>query len=282
MNDNILKNIWIDLDIFNEQVTGIISAKGVTGGLDSAYIIWQEANNTILLSDGNTEKLNQGFLSLKRAFNVASLELKKKIAVDRIKHSFKEKANDFLGDLEYFQITKTLTLNKYLNLRNLIEHRNELPPSKDNCLLLSEYIWNYIRNVENILYNFTNYVEFHIGESKNNKIIFSYSVEESVKGESIMYFPHLYLSGLLETDYISFVKRENSVKVDNIKLLNKFELEKIHEFKYDSFCIDNLFVLAFRGEIIDQDILARYVKYLILPEYGGLDEETIKSVFREI
>lgn len=278
MNENILKNIWVDLNLFDEQSTGIVSAKGTTEGLDNAYVIWQEANNTIELSDGNKEKLNQGFLSLKRAFNVASLELKKKIAIDKIKYSLKEKHNDFLGDLEYFQITKTLTLNKYLKLRNLIEHDNESPPSKEDCLSLSEYIWNYIRNVANILSNFTDYIEFYIGKSQNNKIVFNYEIEEKNK----MYFPHLFLSGLLETDYISFVKRENSVKVDNIKLLNKFELEKIHEFKYDSVCIDNLFVLAFQGEIIDQDILARYVKYLILPEYGGLDEETIKSVFREV
>ena len=246
--------------------------------MDSAYVIWQEANNTIELSDGNTEKLNQGFLSLKRAFNVASLELKKKIAIDKIKHSLKEKPNDFLGDLEYFQITKTLTLNKYLKLRNLIEHDNESPPSKEDCLSLSEYIWNYIRNVANILSNFIDHIEFNIGKSQNNKMVFNYEIEEKNK----MYFPHLYLYGLLETDYISFVTRENSVKIDNIKLLNKFELEKIYEFKNDSVCVDNLFVLAFQGEIIDQDILARYVKCLMLTEYGGLDEETIKSVFREV
>ncbi len=278
MNENILKNIWIDLNIFDEQSTGIVSAKGTTEDLDSAYVIWQEANNTIELSDGNTEKLNQGFLSLKRAFNVASLELKKKIAIDKIKHSLKEKPNDFLGDLEYFQITKTLTLNKYLKLRNLIEHDNESPPSKEDCLSLSEYIWNYIRNVANILSNFIDHIEFNIGKSQNNKMVFNYEIEEKNK----MYFPHLYLYGLLETDYISFVTRENSVKIDNIKLLNKFELEKIYEFKNDSVCVDNLFVLAFQGEIIDQDILARYVKCLMLTEYGGLDEETIKSVFREV
>lgn len=278
MNKNILKNIWLDLNIFDEKSSGIVSAKCTTDDLDSAYFIWQEANNTIELSDGNTEKLNQGFLSLKRAFNVASLELKKKIAIDKIEYSLKKKSNDLLGDLEYFQITKTLTLNKYLNLRNLIEHKNESPPSQEDCLSLSEYIWNYIRNVANILNNFTEYIEFYIGKSQNNKIVFNYEIEE----KNNMFYPHLYLYCVLETDYISFIERESSVKIDNIKLLNKFELEKIDKFKYDSVCIDNLSLLAFRGEIIDQDILARYVKYLILPEYGGLNEETIKSVFRDV
>ncbi len=82
-------------------------------GLNSAYEIWNEANNTILNCNDNKEKLNQGFLSLKRAFNVTSMELRKNLGIDNIKYSSKKKTKDFLGDLEYFEIIKTLTLNKY-------------------------------------------------------------------------------------------------------------------------------------------------------------------------
>ncbi|MDK4479643.1 hypothetical protein MWG12_10450, partial [Fusobacterium necrophorum] len=146
--NKILDDIWIDLSFFKDITTSSSVNLARTNLLQDAYIIWEEANKTILESSGNKEKLNQGFLSLKRAFNVASIELKKNTGIDEIQYSGKNK-RDFFSVLEYFDIVKTLSLKSYLDIRNLIEHQNAEPPSIEKSLLLSEYIWNYIRNVSN-------------------------------------------------------------------------------------------------------------------------------------
>lgn len=275
MEGNFLENVWIDSKIIEDCMIGRVMNVGKIYGLNSAYEIWNEANNTILNCNENKEKLNQGFLSLKRAFNVTSMELRKNLGIDNIKYSSKKKTKDFLGDLEYFEIIKTLTLNKYLNIRNLIEHENHSPPSVEDCLSLSEYIWNYIRNTANILNQFTEYISI---TSDNNKILFEYIIEE----KNNMYFPHLYVTAFVESKFVSYLYKENSINVEKINLLNKFDLQKEIEFEKESEYIDDLSHIAIKGEILDQDIIAEYIKVLILPEYGGLDDISIQSIFSKV
>lgn len=275
MNENIIENISIDLNIFeNSEITSITN-NGKVDGLNEAYAIWEEANNTIESSNGNKEKLNQGFLSLKRAFNVTSIELKNNLAINNIMYSTKNKKRDFLSDLEFFEITKIITISKYLKIRNLIEHDNHLPPSIEDCMSLSEYIWTYIRSVTNILCYFTEHLMFTNKDDSKSMISFDYVLE----GEYKNYYPHLYVLGIVESKYISFVERKNSIKINKIRLLNKSD-EKNEPILYNySHLIDGLNHIIFKGEILDQDRLANYVKYSILPEYGGLDEHSIKQIF---
>lgn len=275
MNENIIENISIDLNIFENSEMTSITNNGKVDGLNEAYAIWEEANNTIKSSNGNKEKLNQGFLSLKRAFNVTSIELKNNLAINNIMYSTKNKKRDFLSDLEFFEITKIITISKYLKIRNLIEHDNHLPPSIEDCMSLSEYIWTYIRSVTNILCYFTEHVMFTNKDDSKSMISFDYVLE----GEYKNYYPHLYVLGIVESKYISFVERKNSIKINKIRLLNKSD-EKNEPILYNySHLIDGLNHIIFKGEILDQDRLANYVKYSILPEYGGLDEHSIKQIF---
>ena len=77
MERNIIDKIWVDAKVFENNIVSSIKNMSRINGLINAYKIWEEANNTILNCKGNEEKLNQGFLSLKRAFNVTSMELRK-------------------------------------------------------------------------------------------------------------------------------------------------------------------------------------------------------------
>ena len=85
MENNFIEKIWINSNICENCVLSVITNSHKIYGLESAYKIWEEANNTILSCNGNEEKLNQGFLSLKRAFNVTSIELRKNLGIDSIK-----------------------------------------------------------------------------------------------------------------------------------------------------------------------------------------------------
>lgn len=275
MKKNILETISIDLNMFENSEMASITNNGKADGLKEAYAIWEEANNTIESSGGNKEKLNQGFLSLKRAFNVTSIELKNNLAINNIMYSSKNKKRDFLSDLEFFEITKTLTISKYLKIRNLIEHDNHLPPSIEDCMSLSEYIWTYIRNVTNILCYFTEHVVFINKDDSKSMIFFNYVLE----GEYKNYYPHLYVLGIVESKYISFIDRKNSIKINKFRLLNKSDVKNESLLDNYSYLIDGLNHIIFKGEILDQDRLANYVKCSILPEYGGLNEYSIKQIF---
>ena len=165
-------------------------------------------------------------------------------------------------------------MNKYLHIRNLIEHENYSPPSVEDCLSLSEYIWNYIRNTANILNQFTEFITI-TNNDNDSKILFEYNIEKKRKN----YLPHLYVTALINSDYISFTYKDNSINVEEIKLLNKFDMQKKIEFQKEANFMDDLRRVAFTGEILNQDVISRYIKTLILPEYGGLDEVSIKSIF---
>lgn len=111
--------------------------------------------------------------------------------------------------------------------------------------------------------------------SSNSKILFEYTIEEKKKA----YIPHLYVTAFVGSSYISFVHKENAMKVEKIKLLNKFDLQREIEFEKEANFIDGLEYIAFKGEILDQDVIARYIKVLTLPEYGGLDDTSIQTIF---
>ena len=53
-------------------------------------------------------------------------------------------------------------------------------------------------------------------------------------------------------------------------------------FEKESEYIEDLSHIAIKGEILDQDIIAKYIKVLILPEYGGLDDISIQSIFSKV
>ena len=89
----------------------------------------------------------------------------------------------------------------------------------------------------------------------------------------------MYVTAFVESKFVSYLCKENSINVEKINLLNKFDLQKEIEFEKESQYIDDLSHIAIKGEILDQDIIAKYIKVLILPEYGGLDDISIQSIF---
>lgn len=272
--NKILDDIWIDLSFFKDITTSSSVNLARTNLLQDAYIIWEEANKTILESSGNKEKLNQGFLSLKRAFNVASIELKKNTGIDEIQYSGKNKRN-FFSVLEYFDIVKTLSLKSYLDIRNLIEHQNAEPPSIEKSLLLSEYIWNYIRNVSNVLNNFIDNFYFQSDEGKAD---FSYSVIKKKE----KFIPKLNVTMCINKKNISFIEIPNSLKVNKFQIITKSRqkgVDGIISADLDYYR-NSLQHVVFIGEIDNPDIIVKYIKYMVLPEHEGINEKTIYEIFK--
>lgn len=274
MGEKIIENIWVKKSFFDKSYTGSLYSVHLSDSLDPAYTIWDEANKTILASDGNVEKLNQGFLSLKRAFNATSKMITKYLGLDQIEYTGKAKKKDFLATLEHFEIMKTLTLGKYLSIRNYIEHENISPPSKEECLYFSEYIWSYIRNTSYILNNFSDEVSFKAKDPRDGGLLFNYEVE----CQNNVFKPHLYVTACLYLDYISFAEDDNSIEINDIDFMSTEELKQ-NDFLVREFYSEQLNHVIFRGEIQNQDKLAAYVKYLLLPEYGGIDVQSIQEIF---
>lgn len=270
-NNKILKDVWIKKRFFDNVTVGSVIRNKVYE-LDDAYNIWYEANQRILESKGNKEKINQGFLSLKRAFNVTTKVLKKNIAIDNINYNNSTNKRYILGVLEYFEIIKPITIKRYLDMRNLIEHQNNLPPDIEICLSISEYIWNYIRNTAYIMDHFQERITF--SNYSDSKIIFNYEIEEN-KG---IYYPHLKVIGKIRPYYLSFIHINNCIKIENFDIFSKNSEEiKNNILNYSQ----DLSYIFFKGEILNHNAIANYVKFMVLPEYGGL-EDGIRRIFEDI
>ncbi|HHU53050.1 MAG TPA: hypothetical protein GXZ43_03080 [Clostridiaceae bacterium] len=271
----ILNQIWVSYTFFEDSMTSSLINKVKRNSLEDAYVIWEEANKTILNSGDNIEKLNQGFLSLKRAFNVTSKSLKENLGINEIHYTGKKSNKKFLDVLEHFEIIKTITIEKYLTLRNLIEHDNKEPPSREDCLSLSEYIWNYIRNSASILKNFIECFCFSPLTNEKGTLEFSYVISNK-RG---VFTPHLNVTACINRKYISFIRLDDTIEIDNICLISKYENDSdlIRIKKFDT---DSLQYILFRGEISNQDFIVNYIKHMVLPEYGGIDENNIRRIFR--
>lgn len=114
------------------------------------------------------------------------------------------------------------------------------------------------------------------------EIIIKFYLNILIEEKNNIYFPHLYVTAFVESKFVSYLFKQNSINVEKINLLNKFDLQKEIEFEKESEYIDDLRHIAIKGEILDQDIIAEYIKVLILPEYGGLDDISIQSIFSKV
>ncbi len=275
MNMQNINKIWIDEDFFDSRISTLSAFGDIDKEkLQKAYRIWEEAHNTIVKSGENDELFNQGFIALKRAFNVTSKVLKKEFGLHNINYTGKTKS--FFSTLEHFDIMKRNTFREYVNLRNILEHDAEAEtPEKNLGIIFSEYIWAYIRIASSILANKVSEITY---TNEDYGIIkFRFDVEE-IKDD---YYPKIKVIGYVDVRKISYIESTSNIVIEDCKIINNAEKYILSEEFFEIKGFDNNFnKMLFQGVVNDPDIMVNYIKQMVLPERWGLvDEGEFKKVF---
>ncbi len=270
-----INKIWIDEDFFDGEIDVIESVfDGEIENLQKAYRIWEEAHNTIVKSGENEELFNQGFIALKRAFNVISKVLKKEFGLHNISYTGRTKS--FFSTLEHFDIMKKNTLKEYVNLRNILEHDEEGEISEKYLgIIFSEYIWAYIRIASSLLTNKKSEVIYI--NNKYGIIKFHFIVEKNNDD----YYPKIKVMGYVNVRKISYIQSRSNILIEDCKVINNAkEYISSGDFLEIKSLDDNFNKMLFEGVVKDPDIMVNYIKQMVLPERWGLvDENQFKRIF---
>jgi hypothetical protein len=89
--------------------------------------------------------------ALKRAITQRVQTLKEAYALDRIVIPDKPKRDFEL--LEYLGIVRPLMLGRLVTLRNLLEHEDADPPSAEDCEILADFVWYFLRSTDVLVQN---------------------------------------------------------------------------------------------------------------------------------
>ncbi len=276
-----INTIWIDENFFNDKdiTTGSSISINRTEDIERADSIWKEANKTITDVKNHLkerDKLSQGFNSLKRVFNVLCRIWKEEFGIDGVEFPNKSKAKSMIESLEYFDILRANSLNRYLELRNLIEHEDEPPPQLDICIALSDYMWSFIKSTKLLINQKCDELIF---ESKSNGVLI---VEFKVINNNSVFIPKIYITAYIDKNFVYFLEKEKSIKLLSFEIVNKRE-EFFNESHLDILArYDRLDFrkILLKGEIDNAAIISEFIKKVLLSDQGGLYEiDRIRHIF---
>lgn len=276
-----INTIWIDEKFFDDKdiMTGSSISIDRTDDIERANSIWNQANKTITDVKNHfkeRDKLSQGFNSLKRVFNVLCRIWKEEFGIDGVEFPNKSKARSMIESLEYFDILRANSLNRYLELRNLIEHEDEPPPQLDICIALSDYMWSFIKSTKLLINQKCDELIF---ESKSNGVLI---VEFKVINNNSVFIPKIYITAFIDKNFVYFLEKENSIKLYNFNIINNTE-EFFNERYLDIPSISenlDLKKVLLKGEIIKDTIISDFIKRVLLSDQGGLYEnDRVRHIF---
>jgi len=113
-----------------------------------AYEIWEHADQ-LLQQTCNEFHLIDTITTLKRAVDNRLRLLDKLYKFKRI--PIKGKSPDLLQIMHYLDIVRPIMIEKLIQIRNAVEHKNASPPDHENCKVFSEFVWYFLRSTDNLV-----------------------------------------------------------------------------------------------------------------------------------
>ena len=280
------RKIWIDFRILeNIPPLGAFSEISVENRR-RVYDIWKSAYKTMINSYDNEKQIiydrnnfEQGYVSLKRAYNLRIRQLNEAYGFSQINYSEKKKCDGILEILEFFDVVKKNTIKKYLEFRNNIEHRDENTVTFENAISQADYIWMFLKITDLIL---NKKVEYLVFMKEINDIPISYFQIDlnTVKKSREIYKTTLNIIVAVRPKYISFTPVTDWIEINNFNLISNLMFQNQIKDKISSnFNLCDRDCVLFKAVIDDDDIIANLIKEIV-KEGEFIDEFTKDKLFR--
>lgn len=114
---------------------------------ERAYQIWSHAVELMNSSKDNSYRVDV-ITTLKRAVDHRLSLLEDIYKFDKI--PIQPKPQRRLERLEYWGIIRPSMLKRLIDIRNAIEHEDEIPPEWDRCLEFVDFVWYFLRSTDSL------------------------------------------------------------------------------------------------------------------------------------
>jgi hypothetical protein len=128
-----------------------------------SYEIWAHAEQ--LLAQALDDYRVSGITTMWRAIDHRIRLLERIYSLKNI--PIKDKPNDPLNLLEYLGIVRPLMLQKLKEIRNAVEHEDMSPPSSEDCNVLLEFTWYFLRSTDGMVQRMTTHLLLELTDTPN-------------------------------------------------------------------------------------------------------------------
>lgn len=141
-----------------------------------------------------------------------------------------QKSKDYLALLESIGIVRPIILKKLLEIRNNIEHADEVPPSSSSCRELTDVVWYFLKSSDHLVMRKTTNLNYSRDGFETN-----YFISTAIKDRSLN---DVKINGWLPKSHVRIdTKKLGFIKIDVESFHTKSEWwskSKLHEDKLDS------------------------------------------------
>jgi hypothetical protein len=141
-------SLWLDPMILNWN------AEPASGRLEEPqwrrpYEIWAHAESILQGNDLSDFKRTDALTTLKRAVDRRVQQVN---AIGDLKSiPIPDKPSGTLELLEYIGLIRPIMLHRLIEIRNAVEHKDNLPPTVEELLIFLEFVWYFLRSTDNAL-----------------------------------------------------------------------------------------------------------------------------------
>ena len=151
-------SVWIDPSWLSWE-----AMMDAGGGYDPSditarpYEIHQHACDRLAGNPTEFDRID-AITTLNRVVRRRVKELNEKYHLRELPTGAKPKYN--LELLEYFGIIRPLMVKRLIDIRNLVEHEDSIPPPADECLMFADLVWYFLRSTDKIVHGFIEVIAF--------------------------------------------------------------------------------------------------------------------------
>jgi hypothetical protein len=206
--------------------------------------IWEFSRKLIEEND-DRENLSEGIIALKRSYDKRHKTITTNYPFDNIDFDSKTSSKRKLELLEQYGLIRLFLIRKLLDIRNLIEHADKLPPRKSECQELLDYVWYFLKSTDELVLNVPNIVQV---KKENSFVSIDLNMEESSEANANVVFNFRAYTTL---DTLSFVKKHNHFCLNNLQIVSeRKELEEIEPFEKSHLFYNNNAIFI-KGKLTD-------------------------------
>lgn len=249
--------VWLSKDILNGDIE---PREGYSVDIDEwkrPYEIWEIARKFIETND-DRESLSQGIITLKRCYETRQKLIFKNYPFEKIYFDKKVCKKKKIELLAQYGLVRPYFIHKLVNVRNLIEHEDHLPPKKETCQELLDSVWYFLKSTDDLILSIPKVVAFN---GEHGYVFVSFNFEEYIKSDSKINFE---FKAYVNKELISFVSKDDSICLNNLEIISKVEeLEKElwpYEKKHLNFRNSHIFI---KGILFDDNIQFHILKKIL-------------------
>jgi hypothetical protein len=250
-------DIWVANDILDWEINGGMSSSVSEKDWKRPYEIWEYAKNLITNND-DRENLAQGIIALKRSYNARHKVISNNYPFNNINFKSKVNKKKKLELLEQYGLIRASLINKLLEIRNPIEHNDSLPPTKEKCIELVDYVWYFLKSTDDLILRIPNEVEMKNEDDYFYKVNLN-TEESAVQGAKVIFN----FKGYLNINSISFTPKKNYMHLQNSRIISDIdELKKIENYEKTHLQYDPKGVFIY-GDLLNADVQYSFLKKIL-------------------